>query len=376
MSFKDNLKSFAGNLPTQIGNGIIGGAFNLAASAFNARLAEKAAQNEYNRQLDFWQKQNEYNTPLNQRKRLEQAGFNPAVAINGVAGNNTAGQLSSVPSNEVDKRGRLDLNSLNNSIALLGQMESVGANTNLLKRQVELAAMQEIIMNHHAYGIDIDNKTKLEYLKRIGQKEDLTLEMMLAEIENIKSSTANTNKDTEKKEAEIGQITIQTAVGESTIVLNNAQKQYTEALTNTVNATRQYDIELKQASAEQLRSSASLAREQCNKTREEAHALKDDDRIRTWNITIGEFYHMGDISVLPSELQTKAAEYYWDFQTGEKTLESTIDAFYKQVNRYIEKNGHIVTSISEGRSANASVGGSKKGISANAGVSKNFSYSY
>lgn len=224
MSFKDNMKSFGSSLPTTVGNGIIGGAFNLATSAFNARLAELAAQNEYNRQLDFWQKQNEYNTPLNQRKRLEQAGFNPAAAINGVAGNNTAGGLSSVPANEVDKRGRVDLNALNNSIALLGQMESVGANTDLLRRQIELSFYEQIIKNNQAYGLDIDNKTKEHLLKWLPFQQELTFEKLLAEISNIKS-------DTDLNIAK-------TDLSESERILNLAQTDYTAALTQSENSLR------------------------------------------------------------------------------------------------------------------------------------------
>ena len=259
-----------------------------------------------------------------------------------------------------------------NSLSLFAQLESIGANTDLMKRQIELSFIDEIIKNNEAYGIELSNDTKKELLKWIPVEKGLTLKKFMVEIDNLNADTSNINKDTEKKSAEIGLITIQTAVGESTIELNNSQKQYTDALTNTVNATRQFDIELKKASADEIRAKSSLAREQCNKTREEAHSLKDEDRIRTWNIAIGEFFHMGDISVLPSELQTKAAEYYWDFQTGDKTLESTVDAFYKQVNRYIEKNGHIVSSGSANTGISFSANKDGASFSANKGGSVSF----
>lgn len=63
-----------------------------------ARAKELAA---YNQQLatEQWSRENTYNSPVNQMNRLEQAGINPHLAFEGIAGHNTAGSL---PSGSVD----------------------------------------------------------------------------------------------------------------------------------------------------------------------------------------------------------------------------------------------------------------------------------
>ena len=54
-------------------------AINQMNNEFNATEAEKARQF----QLDMWNKTNEYNTASSQRQRLEEAGLNPYLMMNG-----------------------------------------------------------------------------------------------------------------------------------------------------------------------------------------------------------------------------------------------------------------------------------------------------
>lgn len=67
------------------------------------QLGERAAENAYQRQLDFWNKQNEYNDPTSSYGRLvaglEANGLNKAMALGSSATPNQAGSLSSVPQN-------------------------------------------------------------------------------------------------------------------------------------------------------------------------------------------------------------------------------------------------------------------------------------
>lgn len=58
-------------------------------------LNEKAAQNAYGRQVDFWNMQNEYNTPVNQMARYQEASINPNAVFGQVSGNAASG--SSAP---------------------------------------------------------------------------------------------------------------------------------------------------------------------------------------------------------------------------------------------------------------------------------------
>ncbi len=184
-----------------------GGLFGIASSIFNHFMSERSAEKQYQRQLDFWQKQNEYNSPAAQRDRLEAAGFNPAAALGDIAGNNAAGQLSSVPGNDYDKRGFLDVNALNNSLQLFTQMESIGANTDMMKRQIELSYIEELIKNSTKYGIDLTNKEKEELLKWLPQEKEANLKTALeqitkiiAERDHIKASTTGLGIDNKNKQ--------------------------------------------------------------------------------------------------------------------------------------------------------------------------------
>lgn len=60
--------------------------------AYNRSLT----QDERNWQLEMWNKQNEYNLPINQRKRLEEAGINPNVAF-GNSASNVAAPVGTLP---------------------------------------------------------------------------------------------------------------------------------------------------------------------------------------------------------------------------------------------------------------------------------------
>lgn len=112
MSFKD----IAGGLFGGIGS-VISGAIGAKTTAdanktnlkinqmnndFNAREAQKARDF----QLDMWNKENEYNTASSQRKRLEEAGYNPymndaqagtATGMSGTSSASAAGAASQIP---------------------------------------------------------------------------------------------------------------------------------------------------------------------------------------------------------------------------------------------------------------------------------------
>ena len=64
--------------------GAIGSIFTGGASArkqyqYQSKLMDKQNQ----QQIDFWNMNNKYNTPLAQRARLEQAGYNPDLMVSG-----------------------------------------------------------------------------------------------------------------------------------------------------------------------------------------------------------------------------------------------------------------------------------------------------
>lgn len=86
-----NVLGFASNSSTNKANREI----NQMNNEFNERMMQK--QMDYNTMM--WNKQNEYNTPLAQRQRLEAAGMNPYMMMNGgSAGNASAAGSTSMAS--------------------------------------------------------------------------------------------------------------------------------------------------------------------------------------------------------------------------------------------------------------------------------------
>lgn len=112
MAFKDFASGLFGGLGTVI-SGAIGAKstadtnkanlrINQMNNDFNAREAQKARDF----QLDMWNRENEYNSASSQRKRLEDAGYNPymndaqagtATGMSGTSAASAAGSASQIP---------------------------------------------------------------------------------------------------------------------------------------------------------------------------------------------------------------------------------------------------------------------------------------
>lgn len=138
-------------------NGIGGVAVNaglgIAQSLFNHHLADKAAQKQYDRQLEFWNMQNEYNKPSAQRQRMQDAGFNPSAVVGEVAGGQNAQQLSTVPGNEYAQSGFMKLESLASVFETMARIENIGAQTGLATAQTSSEAIRQVLL-----GLGIDEK--------------------------------------------------------------------------------------------------------------------------------------------------------------------------------------------------------------------------
>lgn len=112
MAFKDFASGLFGGVGSVI-SGVIGAKstsdtnktnlkINQMNNDFNAREAQKARDF----QLDMWNKENEYNSASSQRKRLEEAGYNPymsdaqagtATGMSGTSAASAAGAASQIP---------------------------------------------------------------------------------------------------------------------------------------------------------------------------------------------------------------------------------------------------------------------------------------
>lgn len=188
-----------------------------AQASYNNSLAEQSAENAYERQLDFWNKQNSYNSPVNQRKRLEQAGFNPAAALGEVATGQNAQQLSSVPQNEYAQKGVLQLQTLSSALESFARIEKLGAETGLATQQIATEALKQILT-----GVGI-SEAKIDYALKYNKLEEdnATLE------QRISHSLTMYDLEEQAKQADI---------------------DYKDALTSLANA----DSEESQANAEKL----------------------------------------------------------------------------------------------------------------------------
>lgn len=102
---------------------ILGGLGAIAGAIFQDKANKSAWQRNRDSEIEFWNMQNEYNSPLNQRKRLEEAGLNPALlygqSAGGVAGNTSSAPRT--PNVAIDAQSAKAA-ALQQSLAILGQI--------------------------------------------------------------------------------------------------------------------------------------------------------------------------------------------------------------------------------------------------------------
>lgn len=140
-------------------SGLLGGVSNLVGGIFGraSSISDQQRQNRYN--VQFWNMQNEYNKPINQMRRLREAGVNPNLAF-GSGANTSAHMVQSAD------RGR--------SSETLG--ESVGsAMSNFLNARQQSVNIRNSIMSQN-------NQNKIT---------DAEVKLKLAQIEQTMQSTKN-----------------------------------------------------------------------------------------------------------------------------------------------------------------------------------------
>ena len=115
-------------------------AINQMNNEFNAAEAEKARQF----QLDMWNKTNEYNTASAQRQRLEEAGLNPYLMMNGGSAGTAQSSGSTSPASAAPPLSmqRQDFsgisNSLSSALQIANQTKETNANVQTLQSQKSL----------------------------------------------------------------------------------------------------------------------------------------------------------------------------------------------------------------------------------------------
>lgn len=133
MSFLENM--------AMSGIGAIGNLFTGGMSArkqykYQSMLMDKQNQ----QQIDFWKMNNEYNTPLAQRARLEQAGYNPDLMVGG-SGNMYQSQMPGAASGSAPN---VDYGSFSDNLRFAVQAQVMDAQVSKIEHENQLLAEQAL----------------------------------------------------------------------------------------------------------------------------------------------------------------------------------------------------------------------------------------
>lgn len=304
---------------------------------YQYQLSEKMADNAYNRQLDFWNKQNAYNTPQAMVGRMVDAGLNPAQSISP----QPAGGLSSVStpmpsasSSRPNIAGGLDsFGQILRSVKELGLLdkETELKAKELVSKQLDndLKALAKASGFSDAQVKEMDRRAQWESI--YGDDVPVPENPYLSDL--FPMSMVRNPRTQDYRE------------GEQRIAESVSRQGLIDAQKLTENTLRDLRSTNLQNSNEEIKAKTDLARKQWEETAERIKNLSYDNAVKELKQNVNFFYGI-DVSSLPPELQSKAGEYYLDCVNGKYDYASTCSAFYSQVDRYIEKNGHIVESTS------------------------------
>lgn len=158
------------------GSSTLGSIINYASQRATNRSNERINRenNEYN--LRLWQMNNEYNTPANQRRRMEEAGFNPNLMYGSMSpGNSSSPAQSESHYNEAPQ--------LSDFGSAIGNAFQVYKQSQLMDKQIEA---QELINQ----GQDIQNKQevkKLGWMDEIREEEKRAADDLSKQVSSIVS---------------------------------------------------------------------------------------------------------------------------------------------------------------------------------------------
>ena len=172
---------------------------NLKIAQMNNEFNERMLQKQIDYNTEMWNKENEYNTASAQRQRLEAAGLNPYLMMNG--GNagtaSSAGAISPPTASEVGKQEAFspDFSGIGSAAqTAVAQMQ---------QREVNLAAIQK--SNEEANGLRIENQYRAA--------------KAVADIANMQSKTNDNNASAALKN-------IEHSLQEQTFSLNVKYRQH------------------------------------------------------------------------------------------------------------------------------------------------------
>lgn len=163
------------------GLGLLGGLFNAfsqrSANRQNKQMmyeqmewSEQQAAKQMNWQRDMWNAQNAYNTPAAQRKRLEDAGINPYLAMGnistGTATSSPSGAQASLPSAPTVQPIQLSPMEMLQGVASMQMLQRQGLENQALKEDIR-AKRRENNLGDKTFDYDVSIKDMMANMAAI-----------------------------------------------------------------------------------------------------------------------------------------------------------------------------------------------------------------
>ncbi len=267
--------------------GIVGGLFGKSGSDSAARASLQATRetNKANRELAQyqnewnvaqWNRQNAYNTPLEQRKRYEEAGINPYFALGNMNSGNAESLMSADMANQQSGADAYQMKAqgaqqLGNAISNAGNQFFSSMFQQEQTKALQIQNTENLLsMNKRVQGLEYDNQAKkmanelynanMQSLMNItrNQERESYARVAQANLQTVGSqydvaSKAFTNKFILPQQRDIAQMTISKMVTE--IAYQKAQERWTDK--QTALAARYAAAAMLSANANWLSSKAS-----------------------------------------------------------------------------------------------------------------------
>lgn len=300
------------------------GAANSAISLFNSVFAPQQQRRnmEYQQQLALqnWRIQQEYNSPLNQKKRLLDAGINPNVAFAGTqtSSGSAPAPPETAPFGQLTPSAAWSQQFLNNSasnIAALAQAAKSGAESksilSLLNSEIKKMDLQNISQ-------DIQNQLNdfnLQLQKVYGHRRmSADTEKAVADYYNILQQISNAAKSGQILDSQVYQAAVDKLIKDlekqgkevEVKMLQERAKQLPALLTAEVNEVNSR-VNANNASAESSRASA-------ESTRTDTEFAKQTADIRKKLLSHQETRQLFENSELAEDLLQILAEHSWNLE--------------------------------------------------------------
>lgn len=213
--------------------GVASTLFGKKAQSDTNKANMELAKYQYEKNLEMWNLQNEYNTPLNQRKRMEQAGFNPNLVYGHGTVANTASNAPTYQAptlqayTNLPNIGEAIVNTLNNTRIAEAQAKKAEAEAIKAREDARGQGLSNDIFAEFGRADAKYNNELLEY-KRNFEKErnKYVRQRAYYEKQNDKTMWHYYANKIDEIQRNIDYI-------DSKINLNNSQRDYVDAQTDT-----------------------------------------------------------------------------------------------------------------------------------------------